>query len=127
MAHNVYVYGTLMEPEKDRPKFRVPGVIYDLGSYPGAKLTVGHNSAEPPTFVAEKITDVSEQQLLGFDFYEGFNPDEPDSPHNLYLRKPFLDGWIYEYNHPVDGARMIESGDWQAHTNGGGHRYASLL
>jgi gamma-glutamylcyclotransferase (GGCT)/AIG2-like uncharacterized protein YtfP len=101
----VYVYGTL------RPggcvKYMVPGVLHNLGWYPGAVV----KSPDCGTFfVAEKI-EVTSQRLSELDSYENYMPTDPQ--RSLYLRKPYLDGWIYEYNRPFSKEDdAIEGGDW---------------
>ena len=110
--HKVYVYGTLMTGD-GRPKVRVPGVIYDVSWFPGAKLS--EPTQDGPTFLAEVI-EVDELRLAELDRYEGYWEGDPIG--SLYLRKPYLDGWIYEYNRTPPADRMIVSGDWAAHTGG---------
>jgi gamma-glutamylcyclotransferase (GGCT)/AIG2-like uncharacterized protein YtfP len=99
--HILYVYGTL-RPGKT-PTFEVPGILYDLGHFPGIKL---HPEIDERV-VCEQIY-VS--NLASVDRYEGYNPDRPQ--HSLYIRKPYLDGWIYEFNQKVCADDKIVGGDW---------------
>jgi len=103
----VYVYGTL-RPGKGLT-VDVPGLLYDLGSYPGAVLEgPGFNRS----FKAEPVI-VDDEMLKRLDAYEGYRPDSPEN--SLYLRQPFNNGWIYTYNYDLVGRRVIESGDWLLH------------
>jgi gamma-glutamylcyclotransferase (GGCT)/AIG2-like uncharacterized protein YtfP len=87
--HKIYVYGTL------RPGLgqtvTVPGQLFDLGAFPGA-VNIGDSE---DSFQAEVI-EVDDQQLRSLDSYEGFYADSPSS--SLFIRKPYKDGFIYEYN-----------------------------
>jgi len=105
--HWLYVYGTLMTGKGERVK--VPGLLYDLGWFPGAKISTPECGRE---FVAE-IREVTDVELKSIDRYEGYYEDAPDA--SLYIRKPYLDGWIYEYNRTPSPDRLIESGDWLQH------------
>lgn len=105
MKKNVlYVYGTL------RPNLgetvEIPGQLYALGWFPGAKIMApGCNTR----IIAERI-EVDDAELRRLDHYEGYYPD---APHNsLFIRKPYLDGEIYEYNGQVDHKELIPHGDW---------------
>jgi gamma-glutamylcyclotransferase (GGCT)/AIG2-like uncharacterized protein YtfP len=104
----VFVYGTL------RPggalSYLVPGVMYDLGWYPGVRLMSPESGS---FFTAEKI-EVTPQRLQELDDYEGYHPTDPS--RSLYLRVPYLDGWIYTYNRSFNGHERIHSGDWLEYT-----------
>lgn len=105
MKHIVYAYGTL------RPGIfetvEIPGEMYDLGWYPGVKLGVGSDSK----FIAEKI---EVENLDAVDRYEGYSEKHPEG--SLYIRRPYLDGWIYEFNREVNPLRQVLSGDWLDYT-----------
>ncbi len=107
LGHIVYVYGTL------RPggpvTHLVPGVMFDLGSYPGARL----ETPETGNFIVCEKLEVDDEKLSQLDRYEGFDKDDP--ARSLYLRVPYLDGHIYTYNKSFEGRRSIEGGDWLAH------------
>lgn len=106
--NRVYVYGTLMTGEGERAS--VPGLLYDLGWYPGIKLL--KDEPDAPQVRAE-VRLVDDKQLERFDAYEGYYPDQESS--SLYVRRPFRDGFIYEYNRTPKDEQRIESGDWQDH------------
>lgn len=117
-THVLYVYGTLRTGKG--PTVRIPGVMYDLGWFPGVKLDRSTNIG--PTFVAER-TEVGDKELELFDKYEGYRPDDPEG--SLYVRVPIFEreaeyfrGWIYEYNRPVPDNSVIEGGDWGRHKEG---------
>ena len=104
--HKIYVYGTL-RPGKVSNVSKGRGFLFDLGSFPGVKL-----DPEGPEFTVESI-EVDDKTLERLDRYEGYRASNPES--SLYIRKPFLDGEIYEYNGVSSGAN-VESGDWLIHT-----------
>lgn len=102
----IYVYGTL------RPGGLTGawsyGTMYDMGGYPAVKLT-----GEPgPMFYHEHVF-VDADELRSFDMYEGYSPQDPAS--SLYIRVPFLDGFIYEYNQPLGTRKRVMCGDWLIH------------
>lgn len=105
--HKIYVYGTLMTG-KGEP-VTVPGKLYDLGWFPGAKIGTPEWGTE---FKAE-IIEVSSGKLKELDEYEGYYENAPGA--SLYIRRPYFDGFIYEYNHTPPEDRLISSGDWKAY------------
>jgi gamma-glutamylcyclotransferase (GGCT)/AIG2-like uncharacterized protein YtfP len=110
--HVIYVYGTLRKG--GAVTHLVPGELYDLGWYPGIKML-------PPDahkwVVTERI-EVDDQRLVELDIYEGCNHGDLTNQSNLYNRVPYLDGWIYVYNQPLDKRPIIESGDWKEYRDG---------
>lgn len=104
----LYVYGTLRTGEKDNLSV-TKGMLFDVGSFP-ALLLSGPD---------DKLTDVilerieTNRPLTDYDQYEGYYPSHPE--HSLYIRREFLDGWIYEFNNPCDNLLQIPSGDWLKH------------
>jgi len=103
MPHYIYSYGTLRPG--DTESILVDGSLYDLGWFPGIKLG-GEGKV-----VCERI---EAHDLDAVDRYEGYNPVYPDE--SLYIRRPYLDGFIYEFNGPVNPIKKIESGDWLDYT-----------
>lgn len=97
----------------------VSGRMYNLGSYPGVKLT---DEREGHTVVVDlyKLPEeerVAKHILANLDRYEGYYEDDPSQ--SLYTRKKTLtlegalDVLVYEYNHEVDHLdREIKTGDW---------------
>lgn len=111
-AHKILVYGTLRPSYKGKPPGEtrlVPGLLYDLGWFPGIVLG---SSPDEPLVLCEVIT-ADDDQLQDFDEYEGYNPN--DHENSLYIRRQLdLDGetfWIYEYNESVRNREPIESVD----------------
>lgn len=107
MKHKIYVYGTLMP--KDTPqsaKIKAKGLMYDLGWFPGVLL----KDSGDDTFLCTPI-EADDERLAHLDSYEGYHIDDPSN--SLYIRRRFLDGWIYEYNQPVADDKQIVEGDWQ--------------
>jgi gamma-glutamylcyclotransferase (GGCT)/AIG2-like uncharacterized protein YtfP len=109
LGHFVYVYGTLRPGGKEL--HMVPGVMFDMGYYPGVKL----GAPDGGKFVVCEKVEVSDTRLAQLDRYEGFHKDDP--AHSLYLRVPYLDGHIYVYNQGFEGRRVVEGGDWLKHKN----------
>ena len=111
--HQVLVYGTL-RPFTNENIVRVPGQLYDLGSFPGIKLD---NSSS--TMVTCEVIEVTDEELERLDLYEGYRPTDPDN--SLYIRRKLEWGpFIYEYNNPWDNLSekpIIASGDWSDVSN----------
>ena len=122
----LFVYGTLLDEQNEFAiylkqncnfygKGRFKGKLYDLGEYPGAVLDEkGDNYVCGSILEVKNISEV----LIRLDEYEGFG-EEQDQP-NLFIRKMTfvetksrqIECWVYLYNLPVDGFKMIESGDY---------------
>lgn len=105
--HKVYVYGTLRPGTT--PTVKVPGYLYDLGWYPGILL----KAPDSGSWVDCEIIEVDDAKLEQLDVYEGFFPDDPSS--SLFVRRPYLDGYIYEYNRVVPMKKRIDQSDWLAY------------
>ena len=105
MSNILYTYGTLRPKRQEFPVYYfVKGVLYDLGRFPGIKL------GGEDFVVCGKVTV---KDWGPVDRYEGYDPD--DHERSLYIRVPYLDGFIYEFNRPVDGYPVIPGGDWAKH------------
>lgn len=103
--HQVLVYGTL-RPFTNTNIVRIPGHLYDLGSFPGLKLD---NSSE--TMVTCEVIEVNDNELERLDLYEGYRPTDPDN--SLYIRRQLDWGpFIYEYNREHLTYDKVVSGDW---------------
>lgn len=81
---------------------RVPGRLYDLGSYPGAK-----QPDQPTDWIVGEVFCLDEPgAVLGaLDEYEG-----PEFKRAM-VTAGTLECWIYWYVGPAAG-RLIASGDW---------------
>jgi gamma-glutamylcyclotransferase (GGCT)/AIG2-like uncharacterized protein YtfP len=100
----LYVYGTLRKELGET--HRVEGRLYDLGWFPGLILGPGGS-----VLVERIVVD----DIAAIDRYEGYREDDPQS---LYLRRPYRDGFIYEFNRPVNPVKEIFSGDWLDYMKG---------
>ena len=91
------------------------GKLYDIGEYPGAILNI-----ESKNYVFGKIYELIdvEKVLKLLDDYEGFGPDQLQP--NLFVRQLIaietaiggIECWVYLYNLPVEGLKLIESGKY---------------
>ena len=128
MAINNYlfVYGTLLNAENEfaiyiknncsfyaNGKFK--GRLYDIGEYPGA---IADNQYEGYVYGDIFMMTDAVPALKLIDDYEGFGPEQ-EQP-NLFVRETIevesergiINCWCYLYNLPVDGLKLIESGDY---------------
>lgn len=107
----LYVYGTL-RPNLKPLQVKIPGLLYNIGWYPGAKLGSPRDGF---WFLAERV-EVTDEELTQIDRYEGYHPSMPT--HSLFRRVPYMDGEIYVYNQPTDDFKYVEpnhpngSADW---------------
>lgn len=108
----IFVYGTL-RPGKTEPVL-IPGEMFDLGWFPGVKLS--KEEEDGPHFLAEEVF-VDDETLYDLDRYEGY--DVHNTSSSLYVRKPYQDGFIYEYNGDMSGRLPVPSGDWLDYTQKG--------
>lgn len=88
---------------------RIPGLIYDLGGYPG--LVDGEGA------VIGELFEVADPSVIArLDTFEDYYPQAPD--RSRYLRRqitlltPACKAWVYLWNLPVTGFARVESGDW---------------
>ncbi len=120
----LFVYGTLLDKQNEFGAYlnancsfyadgKFKGGLYDMGEYPGAIIdNKGSNYVHGKIYQLNNTKQVFKQ----LDHYEGFGPDEAQP--NLFVRElvsveaadTTVECWVYLYNLPVDGFRMIESG-----------------
>jgi gamma-glutamylcyclotransferase (GGCT)/AIG2-like uncharacterized protein YtfP len=97
----------------------VPGLLYDLGEYPGAIVDpqsdsriIGHAFELP----------ASESLIAALDRYEGFDPANRSG--SLFIREKrealmsdgqLLSCWIYVYQRNISAALLIPDGDYSRH------------
>jgi len=126
----LFVYGTLLPGQAPAcvadlvARFRpvgpgtVPGVLVDLGSYPG--LVLDNSGSGRVVGQLLELPDDDPTLLRRLDAYEGFDPAAPGT--SFFRRVPTIatlaDGRsaacdVYVYNRPTAAARAIASGDWQ--------------
>lgn len=104
----IYVYGTLRPGLPELTE--IPGVLYDLGWFPGVNLV--DPEKDQSTFFAERV-EVDDADLYRVDNYEGYNEKNPAS--SLFKRVPFGDGFVYVYNDDLsslNSTKRVSSGDW---------------
>ena len=113
----VAVYGTLKHGHRNHHwlngadmlgQDRLTGItLYDLGPYPGAKLT-------PSTGVAVEVYAINAEQLARLDQLEGYFHHAPSQ--GLYNRTTlptqYGDAWCYIYNPAVEQGSLMDSGEW---------------
>lgn len=93
-------------------RFRLDGILYDLGPYPA--LAPGKGVVHGELF---EILD--SRALPSMDAYEEFDPGRPPE-FSVYRRErwrlaePDLECWIYVYNRPVRSLPRVLGGDWLA-------------
>ena len=129
MSEYLFTYGTLqpglapseVAPEVDKlltiGEGSVPGLLYNLGHFPGAVLDPDSKHRIFGTvFQLPEDKDV----LRKLDSYEEFNPDRPDESQFLRTRHSVelvsghsIDCWVYVYNQKPDTGSIIESGRFQ--------------
>lgn len=124
----IFVYGTLrsaprhqmnkvLERHADRVgRGKVPGILYDIGPYPGAVKTTGTRA-----FVRGDVYRLRDpdRALKVLDRYEGWDEKKPRSGEfrrsrvvvNMGAGKT-VKAWIYLYNRPTSGLTRIRSGDY---------------
>lgn len=95
---------------------RIPGVLYDVGPYPGAVKRSGTRA-----FVRGDVYRLrdSERALQILDRYEGWDERKPRSAEFKRSRVAVdlgagkkIRAWIYLYNRPTTGLPKIRSGDY---------------
>ncbi|MDP4558819.1 gamma-glutamylcyclotransferase family protein [Halomonas meridiana] len=81
--------------------------LYDLGPYPGAKLTSS-------TGVTVEVYAINAEQLARLDELEDYLHHSPAK--GMYDRRvlatQYGDAWCYIYNPPVEATSQIKSGEW---------------
>lgn len=124
---HVFVYGTLLSKGANPASNmvgaevvtggQIPGSIYDLGWYPGYKLST--ITDDTPSIVKGELIRVTEEDMDRLDSYEGV----PD----LYRRAQttvetdngeFVPAYVYVYNGNVHNDDLVLDGDWIKHLKG---------
>jgi gamma-glutamylcyclotransferase (GGCT)/AIG2-like uncharacterized protein YtfP len=128
MSEYLFSYGTLqpgLAPRemaaavsqlREVEKGFVCGMLYDLGSFPGAVIDL---SSELKIFGTVYRLPQDTDALRRFDEYEEFIPGDPGS--SLFLRVltavtlqtgATLSCWMYVYNRPTEGATILKTGQF---------------
>jgi gamma-glutamylcyclotransferase (GGCT)/AIG2-like uncharacterized protein YtfP len=131
MPEYLFVYGTLLPGRAPRHLLgvvqelrsvgpaSVPGLLYDLGEYPGA---VVDQKCESSIMGHVFELPAHESLLTTLDRYEGFDP--ADRAGSLFVRERYevvtSDGqspscWIYIYNRDPDNTQVVPHGDYARH------------
>lgn len=117
----IFLYGTLRYGGSANYMMRgctllcsdsVKGLLYDLGHFPGLKLS-GDGIVLGDTYQCP--LESSEELIQRLDQYEGYHPTKPDQ--SLYTRRRIQttkghSAFVYEYKHPVHQDLLVETGDW---------------
>lgn len=129
MSEYLFLYGTL-RPEDAPVEIRstvaglrligegtVPGILYDLGEYPGALVDA---AAEQRIFGTVYQLSEDRTALSRMDTYEDFRPDAPEESLFLRVRQKVemeaggsVECWMYVYNMPPLNAPVVASGRWR--------------
>ena len=125
-SNYLFVYGTLLDESNEfaiylkqncsyYSKGRFRSRLYDLGEYPGAIADENY-----PGYIYGSIFELKNtaETLKHLDDYEGFGEDQ-EQP-NLFIREMAevetdsrrINCWVYLYNLPVEGFRVIKSGNY---------------
>jgi gamma-glutamylcyclotransferase (GGCT)/AIG2-like uncharacterized protein YtfP len=124
MSNLLFVYGTLLNEDneyavylKNHSRFysngKIKGKLFDIGEYPGAVLS---SNSEDYIYGSILEVDHPENVFPVIDDYEGYGNDQ--SMPNEFIRLPVeietsltsINCWIYVYNLPIAGLKLIESG-----------------
>lgn len=123
----LFVYGTLLDAYNEFgaylksnsvyvSKGSFPGLLYNIGEYPGAIYQPGATGLVYGDIV---LLNDDPTILKAIDAYEGVGEDEMQP--NLYIRllvpvtttSGTIDCWVYLYNLPVDGFKQITPGKYR--------------
>jgi gamma-glutamylcyclotransferase (GGCT)/AIG2-like uncharacterized protein YtfP len=123
----LFVYGTLLNADNEFGAYlkkhstyvndgSFNGLLYNLGEYPGALYQPDIDSRVYGSVV---LLNDNPTILNTIDVYEGYGENEPQP--NLFVRQlipvkttqGIANCWVYLYNQPIDGYRLISSGRYQ--------------
>jgi gamma-glutamylcyclotransferase (GGCT)/AIG2-like uncharacterized protein YtfP len=136
----LFVYGTLLSGLSNHHYMAgatclgpatLPGVLFDLGSYPGLRVT--GELAQPLDLVLGELYKIEPSQWAHLDGLEQFDPHS--EINSMYLRQWAHVTWlkpdlkpnlkteaattlrvqVYVYNWPLEGRPRIENGDFRRH------------
>lgn len=133
----LFVYGTLQSTARTRlgsaerrrlsthglvvGPARVPGVLYDLGAYPGLVPGTADGSVGAAAWVHGEVVELAQPDRVftWLDPYEGIVPHLKTPPYRREVRAVTMahgerNAWVYTYTGPLTGARPIRSGRWIA-------------
>jgi gamma-glutamylcyclotransferase (GGCT)/AIG2-like uncharacterized protein YtfP len=127
----LFVYGTLLDQRNEFAVYlkrncsfygdgKFKGKLYDTGEYPAAIfLPESTNYVYGKIFLMNKPATLLKQ----LDDYEGYGSNQTQT--NLFIReqiaietaKRLMICWVYLYNLPVTGLKLIASGDYSLYLN----------
>jgi len=103
---------------------RIRGVLFDLGSFPGAMppadvpKDLRASLTAPPVVHGELFRLEGRDVVSVLDQYEGYDPDRPAT--SLFVRRRTVliepegqEAFVYWYNRSVDGKPRLPLGDWR--------------
>jgi len=91
---------------------RIPGLLYDLGDYPG--LVGGPGQVRGELFAVRNALVMPRLDAFE-DYWSGDKSRTRYERRRLTLAQPEgLEAWVYVWVCPLTGARAIPSGDWLA-------------
>jgi gamma-glutamylcyclotransferase (GGCT)/AIG2-like uncharacterized protein YtfP len=81
--------------------------LYDLGPFPGARQ-------EPSDGVDVEVFELTASHLRRLDILEDYLSNAPDKGlyNRISIQTRFGPAWVYIYNLPVRGLRVIRCGGW---------------
>jgi gamma-glutamylcyclotransferase (GGCT)/AIG2-like uncharacterized protein YtfP len=90
----------------------IPGVLLDLGKYPGLVFGEGQ--------VLGELWEIGDPTLFEeLDEFEGYDPDREDDSQYVRRRMELIEpagtAWVYAYSGSGEGHQRVESGDWRGH------------
>ncbi|GAA4908454.1 gamma-glutamylcyclotransferase family protein [Mucilaginibacter defluvii] len=121
----LFVYGTLLVKHNQFAAYlqrhctfiskgRTRGTLYDVGEYPGAIIDDSGGYVYGSIYSIYKPDEV----LPILDEYEGISPNDLQPHEYVRLLTPvetdsgLTNCWVYAYNWPVDGLKIIDGGDY---------------
>lgn len=101
------------------------GKLFDLGPFPAFVLSSNNEGAKNGNLIKGEIYKIEDPEVLfeTLDLIEGYNHQHPE--RSLFIRKKAIakteigeqEVWVYIYNQPLNGSRLIESGDYRQHSS----------
>ncbi len=94
----------------------IPGLLYDLGGFPGIVEGEGR--------VAADLFRVNSAEAgAAMDEFEDFDPEDPGGSSYVRRKVQLIEpegetAWVYVWTRAVSADERIASGDWLAHRNG---------
>lgn len=87
----------------------IPGILYDLGDYPGLVPGDGQVLGELYEITAPDLFEELDP------FERGRQPEPEYVRRRIALIEPEIEAWVYMYDHDPAARPRIASGDWRGH------------